>query len=539
MLAMAGLAPAALADPILVSRAVGETGTANDGSTSLAWDAVGRFALLHSRATNLVAGQNTPPGNTRLFLWDAWTGEMQLVGHDVGLPTTSTNSTGDRPGQISADGNWVVFASAGQNLVSGQVDVNPAADVFLWHRATDTTILVSHVAGSPVTTGNGESRLTLDDTFADPVRLPRISADGRYITYVSLASDLVAPSSSGGFHNVYVFDRTSGVNRLVSHLPSSATTPGAGDSRTGTISADGRWIAFESTASDLVALTTDTNRGNDVFLWDRDASPASAARLVSHTDVSGLVAGNGPSNGAIVTDDGSAVVFTSLASNLRGVTSDTNAASDVFRLERSTGTLSLVSHRAAFLHQSGNAAAGARVAVNGDGSVIAFTSEATNHVPNQIDTNGARDIFVWSNPALRLVSHSVGSPTTSANGSSTLPWLDLVGGRLTFHSEATDLIDDQVDPSVFTFDVFSWERDRDESTLLSHRQDDPLATGNEDSFLTGLSRGGRVASIVSLASDLVPEDGNTNSDAFLHRLGLLFLDGFETGDTGSWSAVVP
>lgn len=532
-------AVAAFADPILVTRSVTGPGTADAQTGAMSWDDRGRYALLHSMASDLVPGQNTPPSsNARLFLWDSVTGEMRLVAHDVGLPTTSSNFGGDAPGQISGDGDWVLLASHGEDLVAGQVDTPNTRDVFLWHRPTDTMTLVSHAVGNPAQAANGPSALT-GSVFADGVRLPRMSSDGRFVVYQSLATDLVAQPQADAFEDVYLFDRTTGLNRLVSHAPSLPTTPLQGASKEATISADGRWVAFESTTSGFGPII-DLNGGADVFLWDRDAPASSPTVLLSRIDAAGSQTGDAPSTAALVTDDGSAVIFTSVASNLLGVTSDTNGASDVFRFERATGGLSLVSHRAVFVHQTANAAAGPRVAANVDGSIIAFASQASNHVSGQIDSNAALDVFLWTNPTLQLVSHVPGSPTTAGNGTSTLPWLDPVGIRVVFESTSTDLAAGQVDTQpTARFDAFSWDRASDTTTLLSHLPGDSLTTGNDTSFLTGIARRGRAAAVVSLATDFAGPDTNLSPDAFLVRVGLIFADGFESGGTGDWSATSP
>ena len=157
---------------------------------------------------------------------------------------------------MSGDGRYVVFMSAAANVVAGQVDTNGTDDVFLFDRVAGVVTLVSRSTAGPTTTGN-----------APPSRAA-LSADGRYVLFSSTASDLTAPDTNGA-SDVFLFDRVAGTVTLVSHSTAGPTTTGNGPSAGGALSADGRYVLFSSTASDLT--TTDTNGDIDVFLFDREA----------------------------------------------------------------------------------------------------------------------------------------------------------------------------------------------------------------------------------------------------------------------------
>ena len=185
-------------------------------------------------------------------------GAVELLSR--GDPQSDTaGADGSRPA-VSADGRYVAFSSPATNLVAGQVDVGGTSDVFLHDRVAGTTILVSRTAASPVTAGNGDSFL------------PAVSADGRFVAYLSSATDLVAgQAASPVTFNVLLYDRETQATTLVSHAGASPTTPGDGDCQAVVLSADGRFVAFESRATNLVTGQVDVNDESDVFLHDREA----------------------------------------------------------------------------------------------------------------------------------------------------------------------------------------------------------------------------------------------------------------------------
>src|SRR5947209_1614213 len=215
---------------------------------------------------------------------------------------------------LSADGRFVAFDSAATDLVAG--DTNGVSDVFVHDRQTGTTERVS--VASDGAQGNGSSGLV---TFAFP---PALSADGRFVAFVSFATNLVA-SDTNGATDVFVHDRQTGTTERVS--VASDGTEGNAASAGATLSADGRFVAFHSAATNLVA--GDTNGTNDVFVHDRQ------------TGTTERVSVNGFSAGPALSADGRFVAFHSTATNL--VAGDTNGATDVFVHDRQTGTTERVS----------------------------------------------------------------------------------------------------------------------------------------------------------------------------------------------------
>jgi Tol biopolymer transport system component len=269
---------------------------------------------------------------------------------------------------ISADGRYVAFTSGASNLVSG--DTNGESDVFVRDRELGTTERVS--VSSTGRQGNRGS-------FG-----PAISANGRYVAFTSAASNLVARDTNRGYYDVFVRDRKLDTTKRVSvsstgrqgNLPSGWPYPA--------ISADGRYVAFASSASNLVRR--DTNGRQDVFVRDRKrhttrrVSVSSTGRQQSHFFNRVL----GP---PAISANGRYVAFTSPASNL--VRRDTNRRADVFVRDRRLDKTRRVS-----VASNGDQGNGSNdgPAISADGRYVAFTSRASNLVPR--DTNGKADVFV-------------------------------------------------------------------------------------------------------------------------------------------------
>jgi hypothetical protein len=215
-------------------------GQGNDFSSGPALSADGRYVAFESTASNLVAGDTNGSGD--VFVHDRQTGATTRV---------SVSSTGEQGNgnsfraALSADGRYVAFESTASNLVAG--DTNGTSDIFVHDRQTGATTRVS--VSSAGEQGNNNSFRSA------------LSANGRYVAFYSLASNLVAGDTNGRW-DVFVHDRQTGVTRRVS--VSSAGVQGNHDSMWPALSADGRYVAFDSVASNLVP--GDTNETWDVFI---------------------------------------------------------------------------------------------------------------------------------------------------------------------------------------------------------------------------------------------------------------------------------
>lgn len=341
---------------------VDSAGVQADGASLRAViSADGRIVAFDSLATNLVISDTN--GEIDVFVHDRQTGATTRVS----VSGTGGQATGQSfSPRLSADGRFVGFASNAPNLVPG--DTNGAFDIFVRDRLTGETTRVS--VNSLGEQGNADSFI------------PDLSADGRFVAFSSDASNLVGGPASP-FAQVYVHDRLTGTTSRVSVNGSGNAADG--HSFNSGMSADGRFVAFVSDGSNLVA--GDTNGVRDIFVHDRMTGTTTRVNV----DSTGAQA-NGFSNlsfngGQAISADGRFVTFHSSAPNL--VADDTNGVQDVFLHDRLTGITTRVSVDSA--GAQGNAASGG-AAVNPDGRFVGFISGATNLVAG--DTNGTFDAFL-------------------------------------------------------------------------------------------------------------------------------------------------
>lgn len=375
----------------------------------------------------------------------------------------------DRP-DISSDASVVAFMSAASNLVNG--DTNAQWDIFAHDRSVGLTNRIA------VSSSGAQS-----DSFS---RTPSVSGDGRLVAFWSHATNLV-PDDTNGTDDVFVHDRLTGLTTRVS--VGTSGEEGNGPSTVAGISGNGRYVAFHSSANNLVA--DDTNGQIDVFVHDRQSGVTERMSVSS-----GGVQGNDESvcsNGDLpcaITDDGRFIAFASRASSL--VADDTNNTWDIFLHDRQSGETSrlipntsvnvdisadgrvVVAQTAghqivaydrqaaslvvASVNDSGTPASGGSTrspTVSGNGRYVVFSADAgvTNLVPS--DTNGYSDIFIHDLQLHRTVRVSETSGAGEANGDSEYPSTDSSGRFIAFTSFASDLVpgDENGERDAFVNDV--------------------------------------------------------------------------------------
>lgn len=389
-----GCAPAA--DATTVRASVSASGVMGNGTSFRPTiSANGRWVAFESVATNLVPPDTNPFSD--VFVRDMRTGVTKRisVSWNGGLPYLGGSSP-----TMSPDGRFVAFGSGDSTLV--QNDVNGAADVFVHDRKHSITRLASlSTAGVQ---GNDQSTA------------PRLSSDGRFVTFNSLASTL-ALGDSNGFSDAFVHDQLTGETQLVSL--SSSDQQGNYHSFTSDISGDGRYVAFGSFASNLVP--GDTNGFTDTFVRDRWTSTTMRVSVSSSgqqgNEESG-VASWGDSNPAI-SGDGRYVAFVSTAQNL--VPNYASSWQSIFVHDRWTGTTTLVSKSSTGVQGNDRSE---RPSFSAGGRFVTFSSYATNLVAG--GTSGSQ-IFLhdlWSATTERVSFAWNGSgtgvlgryPTLSADG---------------------------------------------------------------------------------------------------------------------------
>jgi len=321
---------------------------------------------------------------------------------------------------------------------------------------------------------------------------PSISGDGRYVAFESVASNLVQGDTNGK-RDIFVRDLVEGKTVRVSL--NDADGEGNGDCYLPSISADGRYVAFESDATDLVS--DDTNGKRDIFVRDLVAGTTVRASL---TD--GGIQGNGDSFHSSISADGTLVAFESDATDL--VSADGNGTRDIFVRDLVAGTTTRVSVSTEGIQ--GNADSG-YPSISAEGRYVAFESVSNNLVPN--DHNGEWDIFVRDRESGSTSIASLTDAEAWANNSSERPSISGDGRYVAFVSWATNLI---IGDTNGYLDVFVRDLVADTTTRMSVAADG--TQGNNASNFPSISADGCYVAFDSHASTLVPADLNGAQDIF-------------------------
>jgi Tol biopolymer transport system component len=336
----------------------------NDRSLRSSVSSQGRFVSFDSQATNLVASDSN--NSLDVFIHEVLTGETTRISVDSG---GEEGNAGSWNSSMSADGRYVRFTSDASNLAEN--DHNGVADVFVHDRLTGEIGRVN--VGPGGTEANGYSSGS------------GMSADGRIVSFLSDATNLVGEDSNG-VRDAFVHDRLTAETRRVS--VNSQGEEGNQSSQRARISGDGRFIVFDSESTNLVE--GDSNGFMDVFLHNRLTGETRRVSVGSEgTEANGL------SRNAVVSYYGRFVSYFSEASNL--VPNDTNESPDAFRYDRLTGETIRVS----LSNEGSEAEEGAAYShISYDGSRIIFQSGSANLVTG--DTNETTDIFLREIPLNEL-----------------------------------------------------------------------------------------------------------------------------------------
>lgn len=380
---------------------------------------------------------------------------------------------------ISADGRYVAFETQADNLVPD--DTETKVDIFVHDLFTGETTRVS--VSSSREPGNDHSHH------------PSLSADGRYVAFDSDASNLVHRDTNR-WSDVFVHDRTLGETTRVS----VATDGGQGNRMSSfpTISADGRYVAFFSIATDLVP--DDTNQMADIFLHDRETSETQCISVSSAGDPA-----NGLSNNPRISASGRYIAFHSHATSL--VEPDTNGHSDIFLYDRVARETTRVSNAWNQLQGDGHSD---EPSISSDGRYVAFHSFAGNLV--QYDTNDSADVFVVDRQANQISRVSVSSTREQGNDNSRSPSISADGQFVTYESSASNLVSDD---TTGWLDIFVHDRRNGETIRTSFSTCRILA--EDDSDQPRFNNQGQYVAFASLANNLVPNDTNDYADIFVHE----------------------
>lgn len=406
--------------------------------------------------------------------------------HAAGLERVSVTADGLEASGSSSSvvldraGRYVAFSSNAANLVPG--DGNARTDVFVRDRKLGTVVRAS-VDDAGTEARNHSLGLSM-------------SADGRLVLFASLANNLV-PDDRNGAPDVFLRDLKKGTTTRIS--VDANGVEGNDESLRGTLSGNGRVVAFTSFASNLVA--GDDNDDADVFV--RDLKTGTVTRV--SVGPGGVQANGGSLQSACAAlgGNGQVVPFASYASNL--VDGDTNGQLDVFVHDAKSGRTERVSVASDGTQGDVDSMHGT---VSANGRWVAFDSSATNLVAG--DSNGKSDVFVHDRKTHVTERVSVASDGSEGTGNSVLPSISADGRWVAFFSGASNLVDGDTNGAL---DVFLHDRKTGATTRVSVAASGDA--GNADSSSPCLSANGRFVGFESDASNLVADDGNARSDVFV------------------------
>lgn len=495
-------------------------GFANGPSTQPVMTPDGTCVAFISAASNLVAGDTN--GIPDVFVRDLLTQTTWLI--SVGA--TGSNATVETP-LITPDGRYVAFFSTAQNLVPG-VPATSQGEIYVRDRVAGKTIWVSTNAAaiassllqlnnapsyhpalsddgryvafktgwtngtvSPGTgvpaviffqydTVNGTTTIISTNGFppwaySDDVYGPEMTPDGRFVAYVQT-------EQAGGtnYSSVRLWDRQTGSNVLVSAGP-DGSWPVDSTSHTPAVSDDGRYVTFLSDATNLVGNTV----SNGLHIYRRDLQTGTT--VLVDVDTNGV--GSQGQLGAVpfLSADGSCVAFSAPDGGL--VPGDNNNASDIFLWDSAVGTNTLISVRnPQAIHQTGNLPSSlGQLSLSADGRLAAFTSYASDLVPN--DFNGDCDVFVHDLTTGSNVLVSVGLDGNSGSGGPSYdPTLSADGRYVIFVSAATNLVAGDADGAA---DVFRRDLQTGNTILISTNANGVSLGSGYDYFSPVSSQDGR------------------------------------------------
>lgn len=489
------------------------SGSANADTLGTSVSQDGRFVVIDSNASNIVAGDNNNAQD--VFLRNLESGTTTAVSLD-----TSGTATGNCPslrGVMSANGRYVVFNSCASNLIpSGPTGISSVYRRDL--QTNSTSVVAVNTSGAPAGT---DSAGHLD-----------ISANGRFVVFQSREPNLTTLPDTQNNMDIFIRDMQSGVTSMVS-VNSAGNGPGNANSGSTSslfdvvrVSPDGRYILFPSEATNLVSTPAAIGSVN---LFVRDTVAGTTVPISINAAGTQLV---GATMAGSLSDDGRYVYFASGNSTI--IPNDTNNAGDVFRRDLSNNTTTLIS-----VNTNGTAGGNAEStgpSASADGRYVAFQSAASD-ISTTTDTNVSYDVF-WRDTVLgttRLIS--INSTTSNAaNSFSGSPTISRDGLSVIYNSLATDLVPPPLDSNA-NYDIYL-RSITDSVTIPISANEGGTATGNQPTKDGFISANGNVVSFLSGASNLLPNDLNGPAgDAFVYtrktrRLPIVDFDGDGRTDLG-------
>ena len=334
---------------------------------------------------------------------------------------------------------------------------------------------------------------------------PAISSDGRFVAFESAATNL-DPGDPDTFSDIFLRDRINGVTTYISRADGPAGTAANFGSLRASVNRSGRFVAYESLSSNLDPDDIDTV--NDIYV--RDVLNNDTI-LVSRASGAAGAKGNGVSLLPSISA-GREIAFHSLATNLDAADSD--ATSDVFMRDLDGGGVptSLMSRATGPTGAKGNGGS-SDASISANGVFVAFSSNASNLDPADVDSTP--DVFMRGGTDTTYISRASGVAGAGGNNGSGAPAVNQDGRYVAFTSASTNFDPDDAD---LVNDIYVRDTVAFTTALVSRASGAAGVKGNGDSFASAISADGRYVAFRSIANNLVPGDTNNLEDIFVRDL---------------------
>jgi hypothetical protein len=438
-----------------------------------------RNQALTVNATNGVLANDTPSNLTAAFPANT-TQSGVLVGNTDGSFTYTP-----LPGFVGTD----TFSYSATNA-SGVSTCNVTITVIAPPPFFTTIGILSSLSDGTQADGSS-SQISLSDT-------------GNFVAFRSVATNLLEPPNPTTGSQIFFVDRTTANVELISRT--NGGVEGDGFSGSPAVSGNGRFIAFQSSSTNLLGPGGDTNAQSDVFLFDRQTSTVVRISVANDGTESDSF-----SQGADISDDGNFVVFDTGASTLDGV-GTVVPFQNVYLFDRGNNTLERISRPDSMT----DADSGSRgPSISGDGRFIAFSTASTNFLPPGTDTNGTTDIYVLDRQDGSFDRVPLANDGSEQDLSSQQPNISDDGRFVAFVSDSTNLLGPGVDTNG-VFDIYVFDRMTRTVERVSVASDGTEA--DAQSTNPRLSGDGRYVLFGSDATNLLGPGNDTNGvrDEFVY-----------------------
>jgi Tol biopolymer transport system component len=520
------LAPAVQVVSFSAEALTSSTGTSTSIATNLgSISDDGRFVAYVSRSTDLVEGQVDTNGADDVFLYDRVNLTTTLISRKAGAADFNTTGSGTSyTPSISGDGGWVAFVSEATDLIDG-VSVN-GAQVYLYEVATDTLYLVTYAAGSDTVASNGG--------IGTATAMPSLSYDGRYLAFISDASNLFTGYSSSFDWNsidvpqdAFLYDRLADGEKisLISHVPGDFAKGGNEITSQVTVSRDGVAVAFTSYATNLGQEEDRFSTSPDIFLYDIASGDVTLVTRDASSTATSAVSGASQSDTDFsppsISADGRYVVYASKATSLVADQVDPGTPItffgftfylpnlDVFLYDNETQATTLVSLKAGTTATAAGggitAASHNRPVISADGNWVAFVSPSNDLLSPSISAGGKDNVYLYevATGVITLVSHVDGDAGSPASGDS--PTISGDGSFVAYASTTT------------APDIYRYDRSTGAIELFSPALNSTSPSGGV-STTPSISYDGLTIAWNSSATNLVADDNNNAIDVFIYSL---------------------